>query len=85
MRLEVLGADIGDQIEESGLFLTGVGAEFSAKGDEIEIMLGETPSKHVTHVIKEPILIELQQTELGLDAALHIKSADGTTNLLHLS
>jgi hypothetical protein len=86
--LEVFGPDIGDQIEERHMFLAGVTAEVADeadKGDKIEIMMGGKPSGHVTHMITAPILVELQQTDLGIDSALQIKSADGTTSLLHLS
>ena len=84
VKLEVLRPDIGDQVEEKDLFFAGVVAELSDKGDKIEVMLGGNPNKHVTHVIENPVLIEVQQNELGVDAALQIKTADGTTNLLHL-
>ena len=86
--LEVFGPDIGDQIEERHLFLSGVTAEVAdnfGKRDKIEIMMGGKPNGHVTHTITGPILVELQQTDLGLDSALQIKCADGTTSLLHLS
>jgi hypothetical protein len=86
--LEVFGPDIGDQIEQRHLFLSGVTAEVSdqfGKGDTIEIMMGGKTSGHVTHTITTPILVELQQTDIGLDSALQIKGADGTTSLLHLS
>jgi 5,10-methylenetetrahydrofolate reductase len=83
--LEVFGPDIGDQVEERNLFLAGMTAEVADKGDQIEIMMGGKASGHVTHVIAAPVLVELQQTDLGIDSALQIKSADGTTALLHLS
>ncbi len=86
--LEVFGPDIGDQIEEKHMFLAGLAAEVSDKvdrGDKIEIMMGGKPSGHVTHMITAPIRVELQQTDLGIDSALQIRSADGTTCLLHLS
>ncbi|MCM3904486.1 MAG: DUF5335 domain-containing protein [Pyrinomonadaceae bacterium] len=86
--LEVFGPDIGDQIEERHMFLAGVAAEVAGEangGDKIEIMMGGKPSGHVTHVITAPILVEIQQTDLGIDSALRIKAADGTTSLLHLS
>ena len=76
------------KFEESHLFLSGVTAEVAdgvGKGDTIQIMMGGKPSRHVTHTITAPILVELQQTDLGLDSALQIRCADGTTNLLHLS
>lgn len=83
--LEVFGPDIGDQVEERNLFLAGLTAEVTDDGDNIEIMMGGKASSHVTHMIKAPILVEIQQTDLGIDSALKIKSADGTTSLLHLS
>lgn len=86
--LEVFGPDIGDQIEERHLFLTGVTAEVADKAgkrDKIEIMIGGQPNHHLTHTITAPILVELQQTDLGLDSAVRIKCADETTSLLHLS
>jgi hypothetical protein len=86
--LEVFGPDIGDQIEERNLFLSGASAEVAetvGKGDTIEIMMGGKRSGHLTHTITGPILVELQQTDLGTDSTLLIKCADGTTSLLHLS
>jgi hypothetical protein len=83
--LEVFGPDIGDQVEERHMFLAGVTAEVAEKGDRIEIMMGGKPSCHVTHMITAPTQVDLQKTDLGVDAALQIKSADGTTTLLHLS
>lgn len=86
--LEVFGPDIGDQIEERHLFLTGVTAEVADKAgkrDKIEIMIGGQPNHHLTHTITAPILVELQQTDLGLDSAVRIKCADETTSLLHLN
>jgi hypothetical protein len=87
VELEVFSPDIGDQIEERHMFLTGITAELTDKvdtGDKIEIMMAGAPSDHVTHMISTPVLVQLQQTDLGIDAALRIKSADGITSLLHL-
>ena len=83
--LEVFGPEIGDQVEERQMFLAGVTAETTDGRDKITIMMGGTPSGHVTHVISAPTRVDIQQTDLGIDAALQIKSADGTTSLLHLS
>lgn len=68
-------------------FLAGMTAEVTDeinKGDKIEIMMVGTSSNHVTRMISAPILVQLQQTDLGIDSALRIKSADRTTSLLHL-
>jgi hypothetical protein len=85
--LEVLSSDIGDQIEERHMFLTGLTAELSneaSRPDKIVMMLGGTPAHHLTHTVTAPTEVTLQQTDLGIDSVLEIKSADGTTNLLHL-
>lgn len=83
--LEVFGPEIGDQVEERHMFLAGMTAELSDAGDKIEIMMGGNPSGHLTHIVNAPIQVHLQQTHVGVDAALQIKAADGTTTLLHLS
>ena len=82
--LEVFNPDIGDQIEGRNMFLAGMAAEVTERGDKIEIMMAGTPSNHVTHIIAAPTQVDLQQTDLGIDAAIRINAADGTTNLLHL-
>ena len=43
--------------------------------------MGGKPNNHVTHMITTPISVQLEQTDLGVDSALQIKSADGTTAL----
>ena len=83
--LEIFSPEIGDQIEERHMFLAGTTAELADKGDKIEIMLGGKRNSHLTHIITAPTQVNLQQTDVGIDAALQIKAADGTTTLLHLS
>ena len=83
--LEVFGQEIGDQIEERGLFLAGVTADLSDRGDRISIMLGGKTEGHLTHIITAPTEVGFEQTEDGANSALQIKSADGNTALLHLN
>ncbi len=83
--LEVFSPEIGDQVEEKHLFLSGLAAEVRDAGDQIAIMLGGKASKHMTHMISTPTRVDLQQTDLGVDSSLRIKAADGTTTLLQLS
>jgi hypothetical protein len=84
VELEVFRPDIGDQIEGCHMYLAGMAAEVSERGDKIQIMLAGARRNHVTHTINAPTLVQLQQTDIGIDSALHIKSADGSINLLHL-
>ncbi len=77
--LEILGAEIGAQVEERGLAFEGIVDEGN---EEILIMFGAKPDDHITHSISNPTTVSLEQTDEGADAALAIKSADGVTALL---
>jgi Family of unknown function (DUF5335) len=83
--LEVFGPEIGDQVEERHMYLAGATAELREKGDMIELMFAGKPPDHLTRTITAPTQVSLQQSELGIDSAVQIKAADGTTSLLHLS
>jgi hypothetical protein len=81
--IEVLGADIGDQIESREQPLRGITAELGMPGgDAISILLGDTPDKHVTHVVHAPRRVSLEQTDEGADQAVHIEAADGSMTVL---
>ena len=81
--LEILGSEIGAQVEERGLPFEGIVVEGDeVKGHEILMMLGARPDDHITHSISNPATVSLEQTDEGADAALAIKSADGVTALL---
>ena len=83
--LEVLGADIGAQVEGRELALAGILVEWDERhGDQIAVILGTKPDAHVTHNISRPSRVSLEQTDEGADAALAILSGDGTTALLRL-
>src|SRR6185295_14900246 len=73
--LEVFGLAIGAQIEGNHMFLAGMTAEVSERGDKIEIMMAGKLNDHVTHTISAPILVQLQQRDIGIDSAVEIKSA----------
>lgn len=81
--LEILGAEIGAQVEERELAFKGIVDEWDEiKGNAIMIMVGTRPDDHVTHTIGNATQVSLEQTDAGADVALAIKSADGTTALL---
>jgi hypothetical protein len=83
VKLEILGPEIGAQVEERDLALEGITDERDeAGGNTILIMAGAKPDDHVTHSIPRPTQVSLEQTDEGADAALAIKSDDGTTALL---
>ena len=83
VKLEIMNPEIGAQVEETGLVLEGLTDEWDeVSGNTIMIMAGNKPDDHVTHSINKPTEVSLEQTDEGADAALSIKSADGTTALL---
>src|SRR5690348_17782686 len=51
-------------------------------GNTIMIMTGAKPEGHITHSITHPTAVNLEQTDEGADAALAIKSNDGTATLM---
>jgi hypothetical protein len=83
VNLEIFNPEFGAQVEETGLALEGLTDEWDeVKGNTIMIMAGNEPDDHITHSISQPTEISVEQTDAGADAALSIKSADGTTALL---
>ena len=81
--LEILGSDIGAQVEERELAFEGIVDEWDeVHGNQIVIMMGNRPDDHITHAISRPTQVSLEETEEGADAALAIKSADGVTALV---
>jgi len=81
--VEVFGSDIGAQVEEQELELEGITDEWDEiKGNTITIMAGRERDDHITHSISRPTQVSLEQTDEGADAALAIRSDDGTTTLL---
>jgi len=81
--LEILGADIGAQVQEHELAFEGIVDEWDeVQGNQIVIMVGAKSDDHITHSIGRPTEVSLEQTDDGADAALAIKSADGVTALL---
>ena len=81
--LEILGSEIGAQVEGRDLTLEGITVDQDKEaGSAISIMTGAAPDDHITHNINRPTTVSLEQNEEGADAALAIKSADGTTALL---
>ena len=83
VNLEIFGPEIGAQVEQRHMALEGITDEWDdIKGNTIMIMTGAKPERHITHSITQPTAVSLEQTDEGADAALAIKSNDGTMTLL---
>ena len=81
--VEIFGPEIGAQVEQRQMALEGITDEWDeVGGNTIMIMTDAKPEGHITHSITHPTAVSLEQTDEGADAALAIKSDDGTTTLL---
>jgi hypothetical protein len=82
--VEVLGADVGAQIEVSEQPLAGITADLrdDRQQDVVSILIGGKSGEHVAHMIRRPTHVRLKQTPDGADEALHIESDSGPTTLL---
>jgi hypothetical protein len=81
--LEILGIEIGAQVEEYELAFEGIVSQVDkGRGYEIAIMMGSRPEDHITHSIGRVTQVSLEQSDEGKDGVLAIKSADGVMALL---
>lgn len=80
--VEVIGSDIGDQEEVSGLPLVGISADLKAGENRIEIIAGGRPDAHVTRIINNPSRVWHKQPKGVADEAIDVESDDGTKTLV---
>jgi hypothetical protein len=82
--LEVLGADVGAQIEASERPLVGITADLHPDGqqDLVSIFIGGTAGDHLAHLIHRPTHVRLKETDEGAHEVLQIESDTGATTLL---
>jgi hypothetical protein len=81
--LEVLGSDLGDQEEASGLPLVGVSADVKAHENRIEIIVGGRPDVDVTRFIDAPKRVWVKDPRIPGDEVIEIESEDGISTLLN--
>jgi len=81
--IEIIGPEIGAQVEESGLVFVGIAGESERSvNSSIIIMVGVSANDHVTHSIRRPTQVSLEHDGKGEDLALAIQGVDGDTALL---
>jgi hypothetical protein len=82
--VKLMGPQIGDQEEASGLPLVGISADLKDSEHRIEIGVGGRPDSDFTHIINSPKAVELRPAVGGLEA-LEVTSSDGTITLVTFS
>lgn len=79
--VEVLGPDIGAQVEGRTLLLSGISPGDPA-GESVALMFDSVNGEHLTHMVNKPTHVRLQKAPDTTDQALEIESADGTKTLV---
>ncbi len=82
--VELTGGELGDQIVAAGLRLQGLTlVQKGSDAGEIEIILGDTPLEHVSHVVRTPTRLSLLETNEGEPQTLQIEADGEATTLVH--
>lgn len=79
--IEVMGDNLGAQKETENRPFHGVVYDPVTGDDLIEIMSGDQKS-HLTHTVRHPRRIWLEQSDDGADRALEIESDEGEKTLI---
>ena len=79
--LELMGLEIGAQIEGRSLLLSGI-SPGDDKKDSIALSFDSLDGEHLTHMVNKPIHVWVQRTADNTDEALEIEAADGTRTLV---
>ncbi len=79
--VEVLGSDIGAQVEGQSLLLSGI-SRADEDNESLAVMLDSVNGEHLTHMVNNPTHVRVQRSSGNIDEALEIESADGTRTLV---
>jgi Family of unknown function (DUF5335) len=71
--LEVLGEEVGAQREVDELPLEGISVNAEEDPESLIISFGKTPEDHVTHTVKRPRHVWINQTVEGANESLEIE------------
>ena len=82
VNLELLGSEIGDQEEASGLPLVGISADSKDGENRLVIIIGGSPDADVTRIINAPQRVWVKPPRMPGDEAVEVESKDGVTTLL---
>jgi hypothetical protein len=80
--VQVMGSELGVYSAIRSQPLVGVTAQMTPAPGEIEVIVGDAPDAHVTHVVASPTEVWVEQPTNGEDAAMRINAADGTAVLI---
>jgi hypothetical protein len=79
--VEVMGGDVGAQVEGQSLLLGSISPAESNDGS-LALTFDSVDGKHLTHMVTKPTHVWIQRAPNDTDEALEIESADGTKTLV---
>lgn len=82
--LEVMGSEIGAQIEGRTLLFGGISIADN-RGKALALMFDSIDGEHLTHIVARPLHVWLQSNPARGDQTLEIESADGGKTLVRFS
>ncbi len=83
-KIEIMNAEMGDQMLVNGLPLFGITAEPLDDGISVEIMVGIENEQHQTHSVANPSRIAYLSQPGKTSGVVEIEEANGTKTLIHL-
>ena len=82
--VEMLGDDIGAQVEVRELPLVGIVVDLKGSDEAaISIIIGEEAQDHITHTITQPTHVRFEETGEAEHMTLQIEPAGGATTLVN--
>jgi hypothetical protein len=82
--VEVMGPDIGAQVEGRSLLLSGISSADN-HNESLALTFDSLNGEHLTHMVNKPIHIWVQRAPDNTDEALEIEAADGTRTLVRFA
>ena len=79
--VEVMGREIGAQVEGQALLLGGISPS-DPDSEALALTFDSVSGDHLTHMVNKPTHVWLQRAPDNTDEALEIESADGTRTLV---
>src|SRR5687768_2459604 len=79
--VEILGREIGAQVEGRSLLLGGI-SRANENAKSLALTFDSVDGEHLTHMVDNPTHIWLQRAADDTDETLEIESADGTKTLV---
>jgi hypothetical protein len=84
-RLNVIGGEVGYQVETEDKPFDGISADFKDGEHSVWILFGFTPADHLTHGIHDVTAIWVRQPTEKAGPVVEVEARDGTRTVLELS